>query len=61
MVEKGQQLTEGSLDPHDVLKVLGKVGVQDYITKEVQKVYRLQGVEIDDRHIEVITKQMLKK
>ena len=61
LVEKGQQLTEGSLDPHDVLKVLGKVGVQDYITKEVQKVYRLQGVEIDDRHIEVITKQMLKK
>ena len=61
VVEKGQQLTEGSLDPHDVLKVLGKVGVQDYITKEVQKVYRLQGVEIDDRHIEVITKQMLKK
>ena len=61
VVEKGQQLTEGSLDPHNVLKVLGKVGVQDYITKEVQKVYRLQGVEIDDRHIEVITKQMLKK
>lgn len=61
VVEKGQQLTEGSLDPHDVLKVLGKIGVQDYITKEVQKVYRLQGVEIDDRHIEVITKQMLKK
>ena len=61
VVEKGQQLTEGSLDPHDVLKVLGKVGVQDYITKEVQKVYRLQGVEIDDRHIEVIAKQMLKK
>ena len=61
VVKKGQQLTEGSLDPHDVLKVLGKVGVQDYITKEVQKVYRLQGVEIDDRHIEVITKQMLKK
>ena len=60
-VEKGQQLTEGSLNPHDVLKVLGKVGVQDYITKEVQKVYRLQGVEIDDRHIEVIAKQMLKK
>ena len=58
---KGDQLTEGSLDPHDVLNVLGKVGVQDYITKEVQKVYRLQGVEIDDRHIEVIARQMLKK
>ena len=61
VVRKGDQLTEGSLDPHDVLKVLGKVGVQDYITKEVQKVYRLQGVEIDDRHIEVIARQMLKK
>lgn len=61
IVRKGDQLTEGSLDPHDVLNVLGKVGVQDYITKEVQKVYRLQGVEIDDRHIEVIARQMLKK
>ena len=61
IVKKGDQLTEGSLDPHDVLNVLGKVGVQDYITKEVQKVYRLQGVEIDDRHIEVIARQMLKK
>ena len=61
VVTKGDQLTEGSLDPHDVLNVLGKVGVQDYITKEVQKVYRLQGVEIDDRHIEVIARQMLKK
>lgn len=61
VVRKGDQLTEGSLDPHDVLNVLGKVGVQDYITKEVQKVYRLQGVEIDDRHIEVIARQMLKK
>ena len=60
-INKGEQLTEGSLDPHDVLAVLGKVGVQDYITKEVQKVYRIQGVEIDDRHIEVITRQMLKK
>ena len=61
MVEKGDQLTEGSLDPHDVLNVLGKIGVQNYITKEVQKVYRIQGVEIDDRHIEVIARQMLKK
>ena len=61
VVEKGQQLTEGSLNPHDVLNVLGKIGVQDYITKEVQKVYRIQGVEIDDRHIEVIARQMLKK
>ena len=60
-VKIGAQLTEGSLDPHDVLDVLGKVGVQDYITKEVQKVYRQQGVEIDDRHIEVIARQMLKK
>ena len=61
VVAKGDQLTEGSLDPHDVLNVLGKVGVQNYITKEVQKVYRIQGVEIDDRHIEVIARQMLKK
>ncbi|MDF9576148.1 DNA-directed RNA polymerase subunit beta', partial [Bacillus cereus] len=61
VVEKGDQLAEGSLDPHDVLAVLGKVGVQNYITKEVQKVYRIQGVEIDDRHIEVIARQMLKK
>ncbi len=61
VVEKGNQLTEGSLNPHDVLSVLGKVGVQNYITKEVQKVYRIQGVEIDDRHIEVIARQMLKK
>ena len=61
VVEKGAQLTEVSLDPHDVLNVLGKVGVQNYITKEVQKVYRIQGVEIDDRHIEVIARQMLKK
>ena len=61
VVEKGDQLTEGSLDPHDVLNVLGKIGVQNYITKEVQKVYRIQGVEIDDRHIEVIARQMLKK
>ena len=61
VIEKGDQLTEGSLDPHDVLKVLGKIGVQNYITKEVQKVYRIQGVEIDDRHIEVIARQMLKK
>ena len=61
VVKKGDQLTEGSLDPHDVLAVLGKVGVQNYITKEVQKVYRIQGVEIDDRHIEVIARQMLKK
>ncbi|WP_296141616.1 DNA-directed RNA polymerase subunit beta' [uncultured Anaerococcus sp.] len=61
VVEKGDQLTEGSIDPHDVLNVLGKIGVQNYITKEVQKVYRIQGVEIDDRHIEVIARQMLKK
>ena len=61
VVEKGQQLTEGSLDPHDVLKVLGKVGVQDYITKEVQKVYRLQGVDINDKHLEVVVRQMTRK
>ncbi|MDD7383232.1 MAG: DNA-directed RNA polymerase subunit beta' [Peptoniphilaceae bacterium] len=60
-IEKGAQLTEGSVDPHDILEVSGKEAVQDYITKEVQKVYRIQGVDIDDKHVQVIIKQMLKK
>ncbi len=58
-IEKGARLTEGSINPHDILEVLGPDAVQDYITREVQKVYRLQGVDIDDRHIEIIIKQML--
>ena len=60
-IEKGDLLTEGSVNPHDILAVKGPEGVQDYITKEVQKVYRLQGVDIDDKHIEIIIKQMLSK
>jgi len=54
-------LTEGSINPHDILAIKGPTGVQEYITKEVQKVYRNQGVDIDDRHIEIIIKQMLSK
>ena len=59
VIEKGTSLTEGSINPHDILEILGPDAVQDYITREVQKVYRLQGVDIDDRHIEIIIKQML--
>ena len=60
-VEAGELLTTGNINPHDILKVLGVRAVQDYILKEVQVVYRLQGVEINDKHIEVIVRQMLKK
>ena len=60
-IEAGDVLTEGSINPHDILDVKGPVGVQDYITQEVQRVYRLQGVDIDDKHIEIIIKQMLSK
>ena len=60
-VEAGDSLTEGSINPHDLLKIKGVIGVQEYLTQEVQKVYRLQGVEIADKHIEVILKQMLRK
>ena len=60
-VDVGEKLTEGSINPHDILKVKDVKDVQDYIMKEVQRVYRLQGVEINDKHIEVIVRQMLKK
>ncbi|MBO7514698.1 MAG: DNA-directed RNA polymerase subunit beta', partial [Lachnospiraceae bacterium] len=60
-VEAGDPLTNGSINPHDILKVKGVRAVQDYMTHEVQRVYRLQGVEINDKHIEVIVRQMLKK
>jgi len=60
-VEAGQPLTEGSLNPHDLLKIKGAAGVQSYLLNEVQRVYRLQGVDINDKHIEVIIRQMLKK
>jgi DNA-directed RNA polymerase subunit beta' len=60
-VTKGQSITEGSINPHDLLRVVGVNGVREYIIKEVQKVYRLQGVDINDKHIEIIVKQMLSK
>jgi DNA-directed RNA polymerase, beta' subunit len=61
VIKAGDMLTEGSINPHDILAIKGPTGVQEYITKEVQKVYRNQGVDIDDRHIEIIIKQMLSK
>ncbi|WP_423219302.1 DNA-directed RNA polymerase subunit beta' [Eubacterium xylanophilum] len=60
-IEAGDELTEGSVNPHDILKIKGIRAVQDYMLREVQRVYRLQGVEINDKHIEVIVRQMLKK
>ncbi len=61
MIEAGDELTEGSVNPHDILKIKGVRAVQDYMIQEVQRVYRLQGVDINDKHIEVIVRQMLKK
>lgn len=60
-VEAGDEITEGSVNPHDILKINGAQGVQRYLVKEVQRVYRLQGVDINDKHIEVIVRQMLNK
>ncbi|WP_430884812.1 DNA-directed RNA polymerase subunit beta' [Fusibacter sp. JL216-2] len=60
-VEAGQMITDGSVNPHDILRVVGVRGVQEYITSEVQRVYRLQGVDINDKHVEIIIKQMLGK
>ena len=61
LLEAGDELTEGSVNPHDILKIKGVRAVQDYMIQEVQRVYRLQGVEINDKHIEMIVRQMLKK
>ena len=61
LLEAGDELTEGSVNPHDILAIKGVRAVQDYMIREVQRVYRLQGVEINDKHIEVIVRQMLKK
>ena len=61
VLEAGDELTEGSINPHDLLKIKGLRAAQDYMLQEVQRVYRLQGVEINDKHIEVIVRQMLKK
>jgi DNA-directed RNA polymerase subunit beta' len=60
-LEAGDPITEGSINPHDILRVKGVLGVQDYIVKEVQRVYRMQGVDINDKHVEVIVRQMLSK
>ena len=60
-LEAGDELTEGSVNPHDILRIKGVDAVQDYMLREVQRVYRLQGVEINDKHIEVIVRQMMKK
>ncbi|MFD1337173.1 DNA-directed RNA polymerase subunit beta' [Oceanobacillus iheyensis] len=60
-VEAGQELTEGSVDPKELLQIKGVEGVQDYLLKEVQRVYRMQGVEIGDKHVEVMVRQMLRK
>ena len=60
-IEAGDELTEGSVNPHDILKIKGVEAVQNYMIREVQRVYRLQGVEINDKHIEIIVRQMLKK
>jgi DNA-directed RNA polymerase subunit beta' len=61
VLEAGDELTEGSVNPHDILRIKGVRAVQDYMIREVQRVYRLQGVEINDKHVEVIVRQMLKK
>jgi DNA-directed RNA polymerase subunit beta' len=60
-IQAGDELTEGSVYPHDILKIKGLRGVQDYMLQDVQRVYRLQGVDINDKHIEVIVRQMLKR
>ncbi len=61
VIEAGDEITEGSVNPHDILKIKGIKGVQQYLLQEVQRVYRLQGVDINDKHIEVIIRQMLRK
>src|SRR5690606_24403005 len=61
IVEAGDRLTEGPVNPHDILKVKGVQAVQTYLVQEVQDVYRSQGVQINDKHIEIIVRQMLRK
>ena len=61
VIEAGDEITEGSVNPHDLLRIKGVRAVQDYMLREVQRVYRLQGVEINDKHVEMIVRQMLKK
>ncbi len=61
VIEAGDEITEGSVNPHDILKIKGAASVQGYLIQEVQRVYKMQGVDINDKHIEVIVKQMLRK
>ena len=61
IVKKGQHITEGAADPHEILEILGPNAVQEYLLSEIQKVYRVQGVTINDKHIEVIISRMLRK
>ncbi|MDO4615793.1 MAG: DNA-directed RNA polymerase subunit beta', partial [Lachnospiraceae bacterium] len=61
VLEAGDEITEGSVNPHDIMRIRGVRAVQDYLIREVQRVYRLQGVDINDKHIEVIVRQMLRK
>ena len=60
-LKKGDKITDGAVNPHDILEILGTAAVQDYLISEVQSTYRLQGVDINDKHIEIIVRQMLKK
>ncbi len=60
-VEKGETIADGEPNPHDILRLMGVEALSDYLTKEIQDVYRLQGVKINDKHIEVIVRQMLRK
>ena len=60
-INKGDTITEGALNPHDILSVLGVEAVHDYLIREVQRTYRMQGVDVNDKHIEVIVRQMMKK
>ena len=61
VIEAGDEITEGSVNPHDVLRIKGVLGVKNYLLSEVQKVYRLQGVDINDKHLEVVVRQMTRK
>ena len=61
MIKKGDRLTEGSINPHDILAISGPEAVQNYLIQEVQRTYRMQGVDINDKHVEVIVRQMMRK
>lgn len=61
MIRAGERLSAGSIDPHDILRIKGTIAVQEYLVNEIQEVYRMQGVKINDKHIEVIVRQMMQK